>query len=96
MVLVKFKGQHRQKMISKVPYFELEFYRDPIDVPPEVAEKLLLNPDFTVVDDKTYYTEQDLKEMKISELRKIGDSYGIKDVSKEDLVKKILEKQGGK
>lgn len=39
------------------------------------------------------YERTDLRNLKMSELRKIGDPLGAKDTSKEELIDEIIEKQ---
>ena len=88
---------------SMNPYYRYEFVRDPktdesvvIEMPDEHAEKILGNTDlFEEVKSGTRkYSKKELESLKMGELRKIGDSFGVKDTDKNELVKEILGAQG--
>jgi len=63
------------------------------DVPRGTPQPAEAPPEPETVAETKKYTEDDLKKMKMSQLRKIGEPLGAKDTKKSELVAEILKLQ---
>lgn len=96
MVLVKYKFKKKNGITVRKsnPFFVVTFYDKPIDLPTEIAEEIMKNPNFVEVKGEgTWHTKEELEKMGMKEVREIGDIYGVKDTKKSELIEEIIKKQ---